>query len=604
MEADNSFKKEKLKQAKSEYQSALDIIPKQSYPISMINKIDSLLLVADNKFRLKAIDEAYEKAITEADRLYQKKKWISAKDKYISASEIKPGESYPKQRIATINGILSEIEKQSELKKNEEDYESQIIAADRLFREKEYENAKIRYNNALRIFPDREYPKQKIDEISEILTRLAEKERIIENDRKYKKFIIEADIDFKKRSYIDARNNYLSASHIKPDEIYPKKQIGLIKSILMEQKATAEEEARINSAYKNAIEIADFEFESQQYEASKEDYKRAIEIKPEESYPRSQIIKINELLRKSNLLDQINSTTEDAYSKAIERGDKALGFDELTVAKFYYNQAKELRPHEKYPRNKLNEVGRLWELRKKEKIHSEYLANIEHGDSHLKNEAYVAARFYYHKAGKLKPSEKLPEQKLKEVEEAVRLNKLNIIHNEYIQLIKDADDYLKEEDISVAEYYYEKALQLKGDEDYPVKKLNEIKEIKQKLKQEEKQSAYKKAIERADYFYGKEELTAARYFYYKALDYDSIAIHPQKKIEEIKAYFNPEFKARQKVYKNAITKADAAFEHKDYVLAKTWYNKALKIKDSDDYATDKINEITKIQGSPKVIRQH
>ncbi|MCF8456645.1 MAG: hypothetical protein K9H62_11995, partial [Bacteroidales bacterium] len=597
--ADESFKREKLDMAKSTYISALEILHAEPYPTSMIAKIDSLLMVANNKEGLLAIEKEYNAAIGEADKLFSKKKWDQAKDKYFQAVEIKPAENYPKQKIKEIDKILSDIAAEKSLQQKETEYAGYIKIADQQYSGHAYPEALGSYRAASELFPARKYPKEKIDIINKLLAEQAAKQKSIEDERQYKEFIRKADLTFNQSDYGIAKINYISASEIKPSETYPKERIALIDDILRKQQAKVDEAARLNEAYNKAIESADFEFNSQQYEASKEDYQKAIIIKPEASYPKEQIRKINDILEKLRLKKQYALENEDAYLKALERGDKALTFSEYTVARFYFNQAKDLRPEEALPIKKLDETQRLWDIAQQTKLDAEYNSNIDQGDTRMKEEAFVAARFFYHKAGELKPEEALPKQKLDAVETAIQQKNFNETYKSYLETIAKADRFFEDKDYSVAEYYYEIALQIKGDEEHPMKKLEEIKNLKANLEEVEKQSAYTRAIDRADRFYANQEYTAARYFYFKALEYMENKDHPKKRIEEIKKIFDPEFKAKLEAYNNAIRKANSAFDHKDYKLAKTWYEKALNLKETDDHAKARLKEIKGLSGAER-----
>ena len=598
--ADALFKKESLEAAKSEYGFAQKIFPTEPYPAEMIAKIDGLLQVAANKERLLALEKKYNLAIGRADKLFRAKQWHLAKDNYTKATEIKPNEQYPRAQLAEIERILNQVLADQKQAKDESEYKRLINQADKAFDDYEYASALSAYVAASDLFPSRQYPKDQAVALREIMAKLDVEDQQHEREELYREFIRTADNTFKRGEYVESRNAYLSASHIKPTNPYPTDQIAKIDEIVQNKKDQAEETAKLNAAYNNAIEIADFQFNSQQYDASRKDYEKALSYKPNESYPKEQIEKIVDIQNNRKKRDRQDLATKDAYEKALERGGQALSHDEFTVARFYFNQAKTIRSYETLPDKRLADVDVAQEKFMQAALDREFNGHIATGDEHLTNEAFVAARFFYTKAKNLKPQDELPLNRLKAVDLAEERKKYGDVKAKCLEIVREADVYFAEEDFSVAEYFYEMALEVKGDEEYPVKKLEEIASIKSELAEDERLNAYLQAIDRADRYYTKADYSAARYFYKKALEYDKEAKHPKERLEFIDHIYDPEYLAQVAAFNNAIEKADRAFKHKDYELSRTWYQKALKIRETDDHARKRLKEIDVLtKGTPK-----
>jgi hypothetical protein len=89
--------------------------------------------------------------------------------------------------------------------------------------------ARNSYNDALKLFPDELYPKERIKDIDAIL--LAESERI---QKEYNIAISEADRFFAGKVYDNAIEYYMQASGIKPDETYPIDRINAITKLIQE----------------------------------------------------------------------------------------------------------------------------------------------------------------------------------------------------------------------------------------------------------------------------------------------------------------------------------------------------------------------------------
>lgn len=108
-------------------------------------------------------------------------------------------------------------------------FKQAIEQADKHFGEKQYENAKKFYVQALEFKPDDKYPSKKIEEINEILKAQSV-------DAQYKSTISEADNLFKQEAYNEAKSTYAKSLKLKANEEYPKEQIQKIDIILAEIK--------------------------------------------------------------------------------------------------------------------------------------------------------------------------------------------------------------------------------------------------------------------------------------------------------------------------------------------------------------------------------
>lgn len=99
----------------------------------------------------------YETFIKMGDADFNTNDFERAKVNYQQAYNLKPTDSYPREKIAELNLLIS---------KNE-NYNSLIKAADNSFSAKEYEEAIEYYEDALSVKPNEKYPKTKISEVKD-----------------------------------------------------------------------------------------------------------------------------------------------------------------------------------------------------------------------------------------------------------------------------------------------------------------------------------------------------------------------------------------------------------------------------------------------------
>jgi hypothetical protein len=126
------------------------------------------------------LEEKYGVLLNEASGKLKEKKYDEAKALYKKASEMKPDEQLPKDKISeiekTIDAVKSkreEEEKNKVQKEESEKYKKLIASADKSYNEKKWEDAKVMYRAAGNFRPDEKYPQEKIEEITSIQEKIA-----------------------------------------------------------------------------------------------------------------------------------------------------------------------------------------------------------------------------------------------------------------------------------------------------------------------------------------------------------------------------------------------------------------------------------------------
>ncbi len=213
---DRMLEAKDYEKAQEKYNLALAIRPDEKYPKEKLKQIDTEI-----QSQLAAVQEAYDKAIAEANAFFEAKDYDKAKIKYQAALKVKPDEPYPQQKIGEIEQLVSSTEL---LQVN---YSKLIADADALFRAKDYQEAKAKYVEAAALFPKEEYPAKKIEEIN-----LHFKSGNLKQQQDYDKAIADADKFFASGIFDQALESYRLAKSYAPDESYPDEMIGRILGIL------------------------------------------------------------------------------------------------------------------------------------------------------------------------------------------------------------------------------------------------------------------------------------------------------------------------------------------------------------------------------------
>ncbi|MFO8235839.1 MAG: hypothetical protein R6U04_10600 [Bacteroidales bacterium] len=165
--ADQAYSTEQFKEAREDYQAALDIKPDRKHPKKRIASIDDILEEQRQK------EENYNDFIERADLNFESEEYEDAKESYRQALSVKSDETYPRDEINKIDKILAEREEQEKQEKEQERiqrmYEEEIEKADNYFAGNAYYDAREHYEEALQYKPEEDYPRKRLNKIEEIL---------------------------------------------------------------------------------------------------------------------------------------------------------------------------------------------------------------------------------------------------------------------------------------------------------------------------------------------------------------------------------------------------------------------------------------------------
>jgi hypothetical protein len=187
--------------------------------------------------------------------------------------------------------------------------------------------------------PSEKLPKDKLAEIDAILAGLKLK------DENYTQAINKASEFYTAKNLAAAEQSYEEAQAIKPAEKYPQDRIAAIKA---ELKA-------IDDSYSKAIELGDSKLASNNFTDALNAYQNALEIKPNEQYPKSKIAEIN-----SSVVAQ-KEELDKMYNSYVSKGDELASAKAYAGAKSAYTKAAGIKPTEVYPKQRLTEITKTME---------------------------------------------------------------------------------------------------------------------------------------------------------------------------------------------------------------------------------------------------
>ncbi len=519
--------------------------------------IASLCLNAVGELFAQTPEEKYNSAITKGKQYFEEKDYINAKILYQYASDIKPGELFPKGQLKKLIRILRDQRKRSA------GYAAFMLQAEKLTEEKKFDEAISKYKQALQIMPEKQYPLQKINKIKQLQKENAEK------IKEYDDAIKQADDLLKEEKYKEALDKFREALSIFPDRSYPSEKINVIERIINEQ------EQRQNN-YEICMRNADFFLNKKDYETALSEYEKAHEIFPDKAQPREKISELNKIIKKN-----------DAYTKIIEEADQLYIIKDYTKAKEKYTEASEIFTDKNYPGDMIEKIDEKLAM-KTTTEEEDYDNAIDQGYEFLEAKNYKMAKRQFGFAARLKPDNGEPRKKLEEIQ---------AILDKYNELITNADKLYNKQEYEKAKEEYVKASEILTDEDYPVERIDEINSVISRLAKEQEQiDSYDRIIAQADSLYHSGAYKLAKETYNEALTYLPDEKYPDQQISKINLLVKElrDKKEIQEQYTKLIKEADRSFEEKKYNIAKLKYQEASKVKEDEQYPRQKLEEINQI----------
>ncbi len=534
---------------------------------------------------------SYDKAIAEADKLFKEKNYKDAKLHYKRALKYFD-KQYPKDQITFIDNYFDNIaQSEADAKALEGAYKDRIATADRYYRAKDYNNAMVKYSEAQKIKPKERYPKDQIQKIQDLLASIEkEKQLVASTNKRYSDAITSADAAFKQLKYEQAKSLYTQALNLKPNEKYPKQQIATIDKFLAAQKSTKEK-------YDKLIAEGNQSFLAENYEFAKNSFQKALSIKPNEAYPKQKIDEINKLL--ANIAQKKKQDIENSYKEAITKADNFFNKKDYEQAKTYYTQAVTIKSTEIYPKDRLAEISKI--LDEQATLRKTYDKVLAKADNAFNNEKWEDAKILYTKALEYFPNEQYPQTRLQDVELKLlamknEKEKLAAMEKMYSDALAKADNHFNQEQYTEAKNFYQQALKIKPDKKYPKKRLAEVENLLTAMA--EKQQKYNAKIQEAQSLFASKNYNGAISAYKKASSIKPNEQLPKQKINEIQQLIQ-QIAQNQHRFDELMTNADNAFANKNYIEAKGLYEQASQIKPDKKYPKSQIEKLNKLIAEQK-----
>lgn len=301
------------------------------------------------------------------------------------------------------------------------------------------------------------------------------------------------------------------------------------------------------------------------------------------------------------------------YDKLMAEGDGKMGEKKYQDAMAKFDGALKLFPKDVPAKQKYDEAKAKFDAENAAaSADAQYNKLLADGDANLKAKKWEDARKNFTDASKLKPSEKLPKERLYDIDLLVK----------YDKLVKDADTRFGSKDYAVSIEKYKESITALANSTYESKATfekyskDQITKAQAALdellagenKKKELQKKYDDLIAAANKDFDAKTYEGALKSYKEASALISTEAYPKQRISEIEkiladlaaqkskdAAAEAERLRLEKQYADLITAADKSFGLQKYDDALVSYRSASDLKKTEQYPKDKIAEIEKIK---------
>jgi len=630
--ADDAFKSQTYPVAKSAYTGALQVKPNEAYPKSQLALIDKAMADANKKAATQA---KYDSLVRIGDNAFKAKSYVSAKAAYNGALQVKSAEQYPKDQLAAIDKAMAEEADANKKAAIQAKYDSLVRIGDNAFKAKSYTAAKAGYNGALQVKPTEQYPKDQLAAIDKAIADAASAAQKAAIQAKYDSLVKIGDNDFKAKDYSNAKSAYNGALQVKSAEQYPKDQLAAIDKALADaanaaQKAVMEKAAQ--AKYDSLVKIGDNNFKSKSYANAKGAYNGALQVKPNEQYPKDQLAAIDKAIA-----DDAAAANKAAAQKAIQAkydslvkiGDNDFKAKDYANAKGAYKGALQVKASEQYPKDQLAAIDKAiaddaaaanaaQKAVAQKALQAKYDSLVKIGDNAFKVKDYANAKGAYNGALQVKSTEQYPKDQLALIDKtladaanaAQKAAMEKAAQAKYDSLVKIGDNNFKSKQYDNAKGAYTGALLVKSNEQYPKdqlalidKALGDAANAAQKAAMEKAaQAKYDSLVKIGDNNFKSKKFDNAKGAYTGALQVKPNEQYPKDQLALIDKAMAGEADAAKRAaaakylqaqYDSLIKVGDNNFKGKNYSNAKSAYNGALKVKPEEQYPKDQLALIDK-----------
>ncbi len=563
--ADNYYDKDMLEMALKSYRKALTIIPNDSYALGRIKEIHRQQTVERDRLI------AYNQYLKTGDSLLSQNLFNAAIGTFGKAQNL-----FPNKPMASDKLVLAR-QMQHDFMNRKKQSQKEIETAGRYLLIKNYADALRHYELADSLVPGNPMVVKRINRLKpEAKTQMA-----------YNKIANEADRLYIAKSYMAAREKYQEAQKLRPESNYPAEMISKVDQQLAGQRKNLEQN------YHSAVALADSLFRIREMENARAEYNLALNLKPNESYPKQQLSAIKAyFVRQQQLL-------QSDYKAVIHSADSLLNKNAFPAAREKYELALKTRPKDPYPKQKLTEIAKkLSAIAKQKELDAQYQTLIADAKKLQAAGQFNLAINKFRQAQELKGADAFSASQIVKINHLLaQMQKQKERDANFAKQIVLGQRLLQQKQLEEAKKAFANALAIKPDETLPMQRIRVIDSlIQQKIRQAQVEKEYQAAVRQGKQLYDQKQYENALVSFKKAHGLKSEDAYSGKMIQSIETTLATiaRAKALQQAYTESNAEADRLLKEQKYELSRAQYKNSLTIKPDESYPKKQIADINTI----------
>jgi len=462
---DQLYGQQKYEEALSEYEQALKVFPEDKYVGGQADAVRAILKERQDK------QDAYDLAMTQGESLLAEDNYDAAIMQFEAASQIFPTDKLPKEKMA-------------EARQKKQLYEEKVSRFDKLMEDgrqlglrKNYDAALEKINQALELFPNDLEANAKRNEFQNA-KGIADQ---------YNGIIAAADQLYENKAYKEAKAQYQNALAVVAGDAYATDMIARLDPLIAEQDAeeaariAAEQEAARLAAEAEAARLA-AEAEAARIAAEQEAARIAAEqeaarLAAEEAAriaAEQEAARLAAEAEAARLAAEAEAARQATIKDMLDAADELFNQQDYANAKLKYQEVVAFDEGNATATAKIQQIDGIFAQMAAE-IEEHYNHAMGAGNSAMSAEKFAEAITHYQSALIYKPEDPTATAQLAAAEKAEN-DRLAVLRAQYNKFITEGDANFKTNTFDKAIEAYTKAEEL-GLETYPTEMIARIGEI-------------------------------------------------------------------------------------------------------------------------------